>query len=76
MPSRGFIIIFTPGPKESNKKVLHETLKMIILGSCVEIPQPRLKLILTPDLAKPAHLRLEVYSLGLFGEKGLGMADM
>ncbi len=24
MPSRGFKIIFTPSPKESNKEVLHE----------------------------------------------------
>ncbi len=66
LPSSGFILIFNPGPKESNRKVLHESLKMTILRTCVEIPPRRLKLIFTPDLAKPASLKLGMYSLGLF----------
>ncbi len=66
MESRGFILIFTPGPKESNRKVLLEPLKMTISGPCVEIPPPRLKPIFPPDPAKPANLNLEIYSLGLF----------
>ncbi len=65
MPSRGFILVFTPGPKKSNKKVLHEPLKMTISGPCVKIPPRRLKLIFPPDPAKPVSLRLEIYSLGL-----------
>ncbi len=67
-PSRGFILIFSPGPKESYGKVLHEPLKMTILGTCVEIPPRGLKLIFISDPAKPASLRLEIYSLGLFGK--------
>ncbi len=63
---RVFSLMFTTGPKESNRKVPHEALKMTILCLGVEIPQGRLKLILTPDHAQPASLRLEIYSLGLF----------
>ncbi len=61
-PSCGFILIFTPGPKESNRKVLHESQKMTILGTCVQIPPRRLKLIFTPDPERPASLRIEIYS--------------
>ncbi|KAL9955788.1 hypothetical protein ACROYT_G037168 [Oculina patagonica] len=65
-PSRGFILIFTPCPEESNKNVLDDSLKMTIFGPSVEIPPRRLKLIFTPDPANIASLRLEMYSLGLF----------
>ncbi|KAL9955787.1 hypothetical protein ACROYT_G037166 [Oculina patagonica] len=65
-PSRGFIPIFTPCPKESNNKVLDDSLKMTILEPCVEIPPGRLKLILTSDPANIASLGLDMYSLGLF----------
>ncbi len=65
-PSHGFILISIPGPKESKRKVLHEPLKMTILGPCVDIPPRRLNLVFTPDPAKPASLRLEIYSLDLF----------
>ncbi len=64
--SRGFILLFTPGPKESNRKVLHEPLKMTISGHCVRTPPRRLKLIFTTYPAKPANWNLEIYSLGLF----------
>ncbi len=40
---------------------------MTIVGPCSEIPPGRLILILLLDPAKPARLRLEMYSLGLFG---------
>ncbi len=40
---------------------------MTILGLCVEIPPRRLKIIFTPDPAKPAGSSLEMYSLGRFG---------
>ncbi|KAL9955792.1 hypothetical protein ACROYT_G037171 [Oculina patagonica] len=66
LPSRGFILIFTPCPKESNKKVLDDSLKMTIFGPSVEIPPRRLKLIFTPDQANRASLGLEMYSLGRF----------
>ncbi len=66
MPSRGFILLFTPGPKESKRKVLHESLKMTISGPCVKIPRRRLKLIFTPNRYKRGSLWLEIYSLGLF----------
>ncbi len=66
MSSRGFLLIFSPGPKESNKKVLHEPLKMTISGPYVKVPPRRLKLIFTPDPAKQASLRLEIYSLRPF----------
>ncbi len=39
---------------------------MTILGPCVKISPPKLKLIFTPDAGKPATLRLEMYSLGHF----------
>ncbi|KAL9961236.1 hypothetical protein ACROYT_G030143 [Oculina patagonica] len=68
MASRGFILIFTPAPKERHGKLLHEPLKLTISGPCVKISPRRLKLIFTPDPAKPASLRLEIYSLGLFGK--------
>ncbi len=73
----GFILIFTPGPKESredsllkesNKKGLHEPLTMTSLCTFVELPPRWLKLIFTPDPAKPASLRLEMYSLGPYGK--------
>ncbi len=68
-PLREFSFMFTPGPKESNKKVLHETQKKTNLGMhWVEIQPYRLMLIFTPDPAKPSSLRLEMYSLGLFGK--------
>ncbi len=44
MPSHGFILIITPVPKQSIKKVLYEPLKMTILGLCVKIPPRRSKL--------------------------------
>ncbi len=47
--------------------MLHEQQKRTILDPCVEIPPRRLKLILTPNAAKPASFTLEIYSLGLFG---------
>ncbi len=37
MPSPGIILIFTRGPKVSNKKVIHEPLKMAFLCPCVQI---------------------------------------
>ncbi len=51
LPSRAFILIFTPVPKESNKKVLHAPLKMTILSPFAEISSRsyRLKLISTPN---------------------------
>ncbi len=53
-PSRELILIFNPGPKESNKIVLPEPLKLTILGPCVGMPSRRLKLFFfTPDAAKP-----------------------
>ncbi len=58
---------FTPGPNDSNKKLLNEPLKMSILRPFVKIPPRRLKLIFTPGSAKRASLRLEIFSLGLFG---------
>ncbi len=67
-PSREFILIFTSGPNESNTKTLHEALKMTILAPCVEIPLGRSKVIFITDEAKPARLRLERYSLVLFGK--------
>ncbi len=66
MPLRGIILIFTPAPKESNKKVLQEPLKMTILDPSDEILPRRLKPYFPPDPAKPAILRLEMYSLGHF----------
>ncbi len=39
---------------------------MAIFCPCVEVPALILRLIFTPDPAKPASLRLELYSLGLF----------
>ncbi len=39
---------------------------MTIFGPCVEIPPNSLKLMFTPDPAKPASLILEMYSFGLF----------
>ncbi len=57
-PSRRFIVIFTLGPKESNKKVLHNPRKMAIFGLCVKIQARRLKLFFTPDQEKPASLYL------------------
>ncbi len=44
MPSRGFILVFTPCSKESNKKMSHEALKMKIFVSYVKIPPRILKL--------------------------------
>ncbi len=65
-PSGGFMFIFIPGPKESNTKVVHEPVKMKILGTCVEIPTRRLKRIFTPESGKPASLGLGIYSMSLF----------
>ncbi len=65
-PSRGFRLIFPSGPKQLNKKVLHEPLKMTILGPCVVIPPRRLELIFTPVKAVLDSLRFEIYSLYLF----------
>ncbi len=56
--SRRFLLIFTPGRKSSNKKVLHNPQKMALLGPCVKIQTRRLKLISNPDQAKQASLRL------------------
>ncbi len=41
MPTRGFKRMITRGAKESNKKVLHNVLKIAILGPCVEISPRR-----------------------------------
>ncbi len=51
-PSCALFLIFTPVPKESSKKVLHEPMKMTIQSPCVEIPSRRLKLFFSPDAAK------------------------
>ncbi len=68
MASRGFILIFTPGAKESNKKVPHEPTENDDFWSCVEIPLGRLKPYFLLDPANPVSLRLEMYSLGHFGK--------
>ncbi len=68
-PLRGFILIFTRGPKESNKKELHEAQKMTILGNCVGIQARILKFIFTPDPVTPASLRLKKYSLRRFRKR-------
>ncbi len=57
--------MFTLGKKEPNQKVSHEELKLKIFGPCVEIPQRILKLIFSPDVAKPVSLKHKTYSLGL-----------
>ncbi len=41
---------------------------MTILGPSVDIPSRRIKIIFTPDPAKPASLRLGMYILGVFGK--------
>ncbi len=66
-PSRRFILTLTPGPKESNKKVLHVTLKIKMLGSSVKRPRS-LILIFTLEPAKPTSLTLQMYSMNLFGK--------
>ncbi len=58
--------MFNPDPKESNKKASHEALKMKIFGPWNELTPRILKLIFSPDPAKPASLKLEKYSLCLF----------
>ncbi|KAL9961165.1 hypothetical protein ACROYT_G030060 [Oculina patagonica] len=64
-PSRGFMLIFTRGPKESDRNVLHEPLKMTILGPCAEMPPRRLKLIFTANQAKPASFRFVKFRKGI-----------
>ncbi len=41
-------------------------MKMNIFGPCVELQLPLFKLIITPDPAKAASLKIEKYSLGFF----------
>ncbi len=66
MPSHGFSLTFTPGPKESNQKVSHQALKINIFGPSIVILPRILKLIFSPDPAKPVSLKVETYSLVLF----------
>ncbi len=72
LPSRGYILIFTPGPNEPIKKVPLEPLKMTILIPSVKISQRRIKLIITQHPAQPASLRLEMNILGVFGNRPSG----
>ncbi len=51
MPSRGFIL------KVSNKKVIHEPLKMAFLCPCVQILPYRLKPFFTLDPAKTGQFK-------------------
>ncbi len=60
MLRRGFNTMFTRGAKESNKRVLHNVLKMTILGPCVEIP--------------PSTCRLNLFSLRI--QQNLPVLDL
>ncbi len=64
-PSRGCIVFFNLGPKQSNKKVPQKRLKMTILDPCSEIPSRRLTIVFTPDPAKSISRNLGMYSLDI-----------
>ncbi len=58
MSSHGFSLMITPGPKVSNKQVSREAQRMKFFGFCVELQLRLLKLILSPNPAKPSSLKL------------------